>query len=152
MTTSIPIQGVTNPTNAQDVATKNYVDGYFQSYKYFNNYIDKIKEVLFPNVQDEFNEMKNVYEIFNEYEQATSKQERLDVLRRNSTWALKNVLKGTFDPNIKFITGNLDNDAHLHCMETVYGVRMIFDPTFKNIKDYQIIDKEKFTLFVLKWA
>lgn len=47
--------------------------------------------------------MKNIYEIFDEYEKAASKQERIDVLRRNSGWALKNILKGTFDPNIKFI-------------------------------------------------
>lgn len=47
--------------------------------------------------------MKNVYEIFNEFENAPTKQDKINVLRQNSGWALKNVLKGTFDPNIKFI-------------------------------------------------
>jgi hypothetical protein len=47
--------------------------------------------------------MKNIYEIFSEFEKANSRDEKISVLRNNSGWALKNVLKGTFDPNIKFI-------------------------------------------------
>lgn len=47
---------------------------------------------------------KNVYEVFNEFKMATSKQERIDVLRRNDSWALRNILIGTLSPAIKFNT------------------------------------------------
>jgi hypothetical protein len=46
--------------------------------------------------------MKNIYEIFDEYEKASTKEERLQVLRRNGNYALRSVLKGTYDPNIQF--------------------------------------------------
>lgn len=46
--------------------------------------------------------MKNIYEIFNEVENASSRQERIDVLRRNDCFALRQVLRGTYDPNIRF--------------------------------------------------
>lgn len=46
--------------------------------------------------------MKNIYEIFEEYENAATKEERIAVLRRNQNFALKSVLKGTYDPNVKF--------------------------------------------------
>ena len=47
--------------------------------------------------------MKNVYEIFDEFESCKTKEEKINVLRMNSYWALRSVLKGTFDPNVKFI-------------------------------------------------
>lgn len=46
---------------------------------------------------------KNVYEIFDEYEEAQSDDERIDVLQMNDTFALRMVLKGTFDPTIQFV-------------------------------------------------
>ena len=46
---------------------------------------------------------KNLYEVFDEFEQRTTKADRLAVLRFNSSWALKNILKGTFDPNVQFV-------------------------------------------------
>jgi hypothetical protein len=46
--------------------------------------------------------MKNIYEVFEEYEKASTKEERVAVLRRNENFALKSVLKGTYDPNVKF--------------------------------------------------
>jgi hypothetical protein len=47
--------------------------------------------------------MKNIYEIFDEFEKASTRQERINVLQRNSNYALKSVLKGTFDPNVRFV-------------------------------------------------
>jgi hypothetical protein len=47
--------------------------------------------------------MKNVYEIFEEVSKTNSKNEKMQILRNNATYALKNVLKGTFDPNISFV-------------------------------------------------
>lgn len=47
--------------------------------------------------------MKLISEIFDEIKQRESKEDKIAVLRYNSSWALRNVLKGTFDPNIKFV-------------------------------------------------
>lgn len=44
---------------------------------------------------------KNIYEVFNEFKNAKTKQERIDVLKRNDCYALRNVLLGAFS-NIKF--------------------------------------------------
>jgi hypothetical protein len=46
---------------------------------------------------------KNVYEIFDEFEKAKTKKDKIDVLRKNANYALRNVLQGTFNPNIQFI-------------------------------------------------
>lgn len=46
--------------------------------------------------------MKNIYEIFDEYEKAATKEERVQVLRRNGNYALRSILKGTYDPNLQF--------------------------------------------------
>ncbi len=45
---------------------------------------------------------KNIYEVFEEFKAATNKQERLDVLRNNDTWALRNILLGAFNPGVQF--------------------------------------------------
>jgi hypothetical protein len=47
--------------------------------------------------------MKNIYEIFAEFENTNTRDAKIAVLRNNDGWALKNILKGTFDPNIKFV-------------------------------------------------
>lgn len=46
--------------------------------------------------------MKNIYEIFTEFENAENLEDKILVLRYNASYALKNVLRGTFDPNIRF--------------------------------------------------
>ena len=46
---------------------------------------------------------KNLYEIFDEFEQRTKKSDKIAVLRYNQSYALKNVLKGNFDPNVQFV-------------------------------------------------
>jgi hypothetical protein len=47
--------------------------------------------------------MKNIYEVFEEFKKAPTHNEKISVLQRNSTWALRVLLQGTFDPNIKFV-------------------------------------------------
>lgn len=47
--------------------------------------------------------MKNVYEVFEEFEKAQTKEDRLNVLRRNGNYAVKSILQGTYDPNIQFV-------------------------------------------------
>jgi hypothetical protein len=45
---------------------------------------------------------KLLWEIFDEFEKREKREDKIAVLRFNQTYALKNVLKGTYDPNIKF--------------------------------------------------
>lgn len=46
--------------------------------------------------------IKNVYEVLDDFKNATSKQERLNVLKQNDSYALRNVLLGALNPEIKF--------------------------------------------------
>lgn len=55
-------------------------------------------------------------------------------------------------PEAKFITGNQKTDAQLHYFKVESGIQIKLTTDFKNITGYDIIDKEKFTWFVLKWA
>lgn len=48
------------------------------------------------------NMIKNIYEILNEFSQASSKQQRIQILRDNASHHFLQVLKNAFDPNIKF--------------------------------------------------
>lgn len=45
---------------------------------------------------------KNVYEILNDFRQAKTKSERIEVLRKNDSYALRNILYAVMNPNIKF--------------------------------------------------
>ena len=45
---------------------------------------------------------KNIYEVFDDFKNAKTKQDRIEVLKRNNNYALQNVLIGAFDNNIKF--------------------------------------------------
>jgi len=44
-----------------------------------------------------------IYEILNDVNNASTKSERIDILRRNGRQSLKNVLQGAFHPKIKFV-------------------------------------------------
>lgn len=46
--------------------------------------------------------IKNIYEVFNEFKRAKTKQERVDVLRKNESWALRSLLQGVFHPDVQF--------------------------------------------------
>lgn len=47
--------------------------------------------------------MKNLYEVFDEFQTATDRETKMDVLRRNNSYALQSVLRGTFHPNIRYV-------------------------------------------------
>lgn len=51
--------------------------------------------------------MKNLYEVFDEFEKAPTKQDKINVLRSNSSYALREVLRGTYNPNIEFTITNV---------------------------------------------
>ena len=51
--------------------------------------------------------MKNLYEVFAEFEKSPSRQDKINILKNNSSYALREVLKGTFTPNIEFTVTNI---------------------------------------------
>ena len=53
--------------------------------------------------------MKNLYEVFGEFENAPSRQEKIDILRNNKSYALECVLRGTFHPNIRYVIDEIPN-------------------------------------------
>lgn len=46
--------------------------------------------------------IKNVYEVLDDFRNAKTKQDRLDILRRNGSFAVKSILQGALDPRVKF--------------------------------------------------
>ena len=51
--------------------------------------------------------MKNLYEVFAEFEKSQTRQDKINILKNNSSYALREVLKGTFNPNIEFTVTNI---------------------------------------------
>lgn len=47
--------------------------------------------------------MKNLYEVFEEFEKAPNRESRIAVLRNNDSYALKCVLNGAFNPYIRYV-------------------------------------------------
>ena len=45
---------------------------------------------------------KNIYEVFNDFKSTKNKKDRIQVLQNNDTWALRQVLVGTFCPEVQF--------------------------------------------------
>ena len=45
----------------------------------------------------------DVYEVFELFEKAKTRAEKIDVLKKHETWALKDVLKGALDPKIEWL-------------------------------------------------
>ena len=46
--------------------------------------------------------IKNVYEVFDDFKNVKTKTERVEILRKNDSYALRQVLLGVFHPHIKF--------------------------------------------------
>lgn len=47
--------------------------------------------------------MKNLYEVFDEFEKAPDRQSKINVLRNNRSYAMECILRGTFHPQIKYV-------------------------------------------------
>ena len=63
--------------------------------------------------------MKYVFEVLEEVQKAKTKPEKVTILKKNETWALKDVLRGSIDPVIKwhFPKGEVPytpSEAHNH--------------------------------------
>ena len=46
--------------------------------------------------------MKLIYEVFDLVKSSKNVDDKINVLRKNETWALKDVLRGTYDPKVKW--------------------------------------------------
>jgi hypothetical protein len=55
---------------------------------------------------------KNIYEVLNEFRLASTKAERIDVLKKNDSFALRSVLQGNFDPKIVFDVEKIPEYKH----------------------------------------
>lgn len=44
-----------------------------------------------------------VYEVLEKFQKAKTKEEKIQILKQNETWALKDIIKGSMDPNIQFL-------------------------------------------------
>lgn len=46
--------------------------------------------------------MKLVYEVFAEYNKARTKEDRISILKKNDSWALKDIIRGILDEKIEW--------------------------------------------------
>ena len=54
-------------------------------------------------------------------------------------------------PEALMVTGNPKYDAQLHYVLTEFGVEVELDRDH-NMKDYRVVDDQKFMMFLLSWA
>lgn len=47
--------------------------------------------------------MKYVYEVIEEVQKAKTKADKVDTLKKNDSWALKDVLRGTYDSTVNWL-------------------------------------------------
>lgn len=64
-------------------------------------------------------------------------------VRRNGYWNIP--------PEARVITGNPKYDAQLHHVLVEFGVEVKLDLD-NNMEDYCVVDEQKFTMFLLRWA
>lgn len=50
---------------------------------------------------------KNLYEVFDEFQAASNREEKIAVLRNNNNYALQCVLRGTFHPDIRYVVDEI---------------------------------------------
>lgn len=51
--------------------------------------------------------MKQIYEIFEEFEKAKGKKEKIEVLQKNDNFALRTVLQAAFHPRVEFMVDKI---------------------------------------------
>jgi hypothetical protein len=55
-------------------------------------------------------------------------------------------------PEARFITGDQSTDGKLHYFEQDSGLQLTLSADSTMITDYQVVDKEKFVMFILRWS
>jgi len=64
-------------------------------------------------------------------------------LGRNMPWPLT--------PEARFVTGSAKHDAQLHRILVEYGIEVQLS-RYNEIKDYRVVDEQKFSWFLLRWS
>lgn len=59
---------------------------------------------------------------------------------------------GMCPPEAKVITGNPISDAQFHYFEEESGIVLKLTDNFNKIVDYDIVDEQQFTAFLLRWS
>lgn len=76
--------------------------------------------------------MKNMYEIFTEFEKAMTDDERVKVLRKNDCFALRQTLRAALDPTIEFAIKKVplykpsDSPAGMAYMNMTSALRQLY--------------------------
>ncbi len=52
----------------------------------------------------------------------------------------------------RFVTGNPKYDAQLHRISVEYGIELDIDPRHQEVKNYRVVDEQKFVMFLLRWS
>ena len=47
--------------------------------------------------------VKQVYEVFEDFSKAKTRAEKVEILKKNETWALKDIIKGSMDPKVEWL-------------------------------------------------
>ena len=55
-------------------------------------------------------------------------------------------------PEAKFITGYSSTDAQLHQFQVDSGLELTLTGDKLDVKEWRIVDNEKYMMFVLKWS
>ena len=57
-------------------------------------------------------------------------------------------------PEAKVVTGNPQQDAHMHYLETKFGIELLISRTVTGLSltGYKVVDEKKFAWFVLRWS
>ena len=54
-------------------------------------------------------------------------------------------------PEARVVTGNARHDAQLHRILVEYGIEVQLS-RYNEIKDYRVVDEQKFSWFLLRWS
>ena len=54
-------------------------------------------------------------------------------------------------PEARVVTGNAKHDAQLHRILVEYGIEVQLS-RYNEIKDYRVVDEQKFLWFLLRWS
>ncbi len=68
--------------------------------------------------------MKNIYEIFDEFEMASSKKEKLAVIEKNLSRTLIQVLELAFHPDYEWLINEMPNEYKIP--DTLPGISSLF--------------------------
>ena len=68
-------------------------------------------------------------------------------------WAVEEGFKIAYcPPDAKFLTGSYKSDGQMHYFQDASGLELELTKDLKDIVTCNVVDEEKFMLFVLRWS